>query len=99
MLSRIRLWEPLTPIVLHHHERWDGHGYPEGRSGEAIPLEARIIGLADAVDAMSRGEGQRAAKSADEVVKELQGCRGTQFDPALVDAFTALHARGESGLE
>ena len=99
MLSRIRLWEPLTPIVLHHHERWDGHGYPEGRSGEAILLEARIIGLADAVDAMSRGEGHRAAKSADEIIKELQSCRGTQFDPALVDAFTALHARGESGLE
>jgi HD-GYP domain-containing protein (c-di-GMP phosphodiesterase class II) len=99
MLSRIRLWEPIAPLVLHHHERWDGNGYPEGRSGDAIPLEARIIGLADTVDAMSRGEGHRAAKSADEIVKELQSCRGTQFDPALVDAFVALHARGESGLE
>jgi HD-GYP domain-containing protein (c-di-GMP phosphodiesterase class II) len=99
MLSRIRLWEPLAPIVLHHHEYWDGKGYPEGRSGEAIPLEARIVGLADAVDAMSRGEGMRAAKTADEIVQELQRCRGTQFDPALVDAFLTLHGRGESGLE
>ncbi len=99
MLSRIRLWEPIAPIVLHHHERWDGHGYPEGRSGEAIPLEARIVAIADAVDAMQRGEGNRAAKSADEIVKELQRCRGTQFDPALVDAFLTLHGRGESGVE
>jgi HD-GYP domain-containing protein (c-di-GMP phosphodiesterase class II) len=99
MLSRIRLWEPLTPIVLHHHEHWDGKGYPEGRSGEGIPLEARIVGLADAVDAMCRGEGPRSAKTADEIVQELQRCRGTQFDPALVDAFLTLHGRGESGLE
>lgn len=99
MLSRIRLWEPLAPIVLHHHEHWDGHGYPEGRSGEGIPLAARIIGLADAVDAMLRGEGARPAKSPDEVAKELQRCRGTQFDPALVDAFLTLHGRGESGME
>jgi HD-GYP domain-containing protein (c-di-GMP phosphodiesterase class II) len=99
MLSRIRLWEPIAPLVLHHHERWDGHGYPEGRSGESIPLEARIITLADAVDAMSRGEGSRAAKSAEEIVKELQLHRGTQFDPVLVDAFAALYSRGETGLE
>jgi len=99
MLSRIRLWEPIAPLVLHHHERWDGHGYPEGRSGESIPLEARIVTIADAVDAMSRGESQRAAKSPDEIAKELQQNRGTQFDPALVDAFMALHSRGESGLE
>ncbi len=99
MLSRIRVWEPLTPIVLHHHEFWDGKGYPEGRSGESIPLEARIVGIADAIDAMSRGEGLRAAKTPDEIVQELQRCRGTQFDPALVDAFLTLHGRGESGLE
>jgi putative nucleotidyltransferase with HDIG domain len=99
MLSRIRLWEPLAAIVLHHHEHWDGKGYPEGRSGEGIPLEARIVGIADAIDAMSRGEGMRAAKTPDEIVKELQRCRGTHFDPALVDAFLTLHGRGESGLE
>jgi putative nucleotidyltransferase with HDIG domain len=99
MLSRIRLWEPIAPIVLHHHEHWDGRGYPEGRSGEAIPLEARIVGIADAIDAMSRSEGTRAAKTPDEIAQELQRCRGTHFDPALVDAFLTLHGRGESGLE
>lgn len=98
MLSRIRLWEPLAPIVLHHHERWDGAGHPEGLAGDATPLESRIIALADAVDAMTRSEGHRLAKSPDEVAKELERCRGTQFDPVLVDAFLALHARGESGL-
>jgi HD-GYP domain-containing protein (c-di-GMP phosphodiesterase class II) len=99
MLSRIRLLEPIAPIVLHHHERWDGQGYPEGRSAESIPLEARIVAIADTVDAMMRGEGHRAAKTPDEIVKELQRCRGTQFDPALVDAFLTMHGRGESGME
>jgi HD-GYP domain-containing protein (c-di-GMP phosphodiesterase class II) len=98
MLSRIRVWEPIAPIVLHHHERFDGTGYPEGQKGDAIPLESRIIALADAVDAMRREEGYSAGKSPEEVVKEVERCRGTQFDPALVDAFLALHARGESGL-
>jgi putative nucleotidyltransferase with HDIG domain len=100
MLSRIRLWEPLAPIVLHHHEHWDGKGYPEGRSAEGIPLESRILCVADAVDAMTRGDpAGRVPKSADEIVQELQRCRGTHFDPALVDAFLTLHGRGESGLE
>jgi len=99
MLSSIRLWEPLTPFVLHHHEHWDGRGYPDGRAGEAIPLEARVLSLADAVDAMARAEGHRAAKSAAEIVEELKRCRATQFDPALVDAFVALVDRGESGLD
>jgi putative nucleotidyltransferase with HDIG domain len=99
LLSRIRLWEPLTPFVLHHHEHWDGGGYPEGRAGEAIPLEARVLSLADAVDAMARSEGQRAAKSVAEIVEELKRCRATQFDPVLVDAFVALAERGESGLD
>jgi hypothetical protein len=99
MLSRIRLWEPIAPFVLYHHEHWDGSGYPEGRAGESIPLEARVLSLADAVDAMARAEGNRAAKSAAEIVEELKRCRATQFDPALVDAFVALVARGESGVD
>jgi putative nucleotidyltransferase with HDIG domain len=98
MLSRIRVWEPLAPIVLHHHERWDGSGYPEGLAGDAIPLEARIIAVADSVDAMNRAEGHRLARSPQEIAKEVERCRGTQFDPAIADAFLALHARDESGL-
>jgi HD-GYP domain-containing protein (c-di-GMP phosphodiesterase class II) len=99
MLARIRLWEPIAPIVLHHHEWWDGSGYPEGKAGEAIPLEARIVALADAVDAMRRPKLKRsAALSLPEIVEEVVRGRETQFDPALVDAFIGLHERGELGL-
>jgi len=99
MLARIRLWEPIAPIVQHHHEWWDGSGYPDGRAGEAIPLEARIVALADAVDAMGRPKAKREAKlTVPEIAEEVARGRGTQFDPALVDAFLALHERGELGL-
>jgi hypothetical protein len=96
MLARIRLWEPIAPIVLHHHEWWDGSGYPEGQAGEAIPLEARIVALADAVDAMRRPKGKRSAPlTLPEIAQEVAQGRETQFDPTLVDAFLALYERGE----
>jgi hypothetical protein len=99
MLARIRLWEPIAPIVLHHHEWWDGSGYPEGKAGEAIPLEARIVALADAVDAMRRPKMKRsAALTLPEIIEEVVRGRETQFDPALVDAFLGLYERGELGL-
>jgi putative nucleotidyltransferase with HDIG domain len=99
MLSRIRLWEPIAPIVLHHHEWWDGSGYPEGKAGEAIPLESRIVALADAVDAMRRQTLRRATPlTLPEIAEEVALGRETQFDPTLVDAFLALHERGELGL-
>ena len=99
MLARIRLWEPIAPIVLHHHEWWDGSGYPEGKAGEAIPLESRIVALADAVDAMRRPKVKRDAPlSLPEIAEEVARGRETQFDPALVDAFLALNERGELGL-
>jgi putative nucleotidyltransferase with HDIG domain len=71
--------------VRHHHERFDGTGYPDGLAGHAIPLPARIIMLCDAIDAMLSDRPYRSALSADEVLEELQRCRGAQFDPALVD--------------
>ena len=95
MLERIRLWEPVAPLVLHHHEWFDGSGYPEGKAGEEIPLEARIIGLADAVDAMSRSNNQKLGMSLPEIVEELTLSAGTQFDPELVDVFKGLVERGE----
>jgi hypothetical protein len=99
MLARIRLWEPIAPIVLYHHEWWDGSGYPEGKAGEAIPLEARIVALADAVDAMRRPKMKRSAPlTLPEVAEEVARGRETQFDPALVDAFLGLYERGELGL-
>jgi len=96
MLARIRLWEPIAPIVQSHHEWWDGSGYPDGKAGEDIPTEARIVGLADAVDAMRRPKVDRPRPlTIQEVVAEVERGRGTQFDPTLVDALLGLHERGE----
>jgi HD-GYP domain-containing protein (c-di-GMP phosphodiesterase class II) len=75
--------------VLHHHERWDGLGYPVGVSGEQIPLGARIIMIADTIDAMTTDRPYRKALGFDAVVGELQKYRGTQFDPKLVDTVVA----------
>lgn len=99
MLSRIRLWEDIAPIVHHHHESFDGSGYPEGLRGEQIPLESRVILVADAFDAMIRSEGPRPARTLEEVMRELEECSGGQFDPQVVAAFRALFDRGEISCE
>ncbi len=79
--------------VLHHHERWDGTGYPHGLRGDEIPLEARAIAAADAYDAMVSDRPYRAALSHDEAAAEVERCAGSQFDPQVAEAFTALDGR------
>jgi HD-GYP domain-containing protein (c-di-GMP phosphodiesterase class II) len=81
--------DPVAEIVLHHHERWDGAGYPEGLRGDASPLGARIIFVVDAYDAMTSDRVYRARLSHEEALAELRRCSGTQFDPLIVDAFEA----------
>ena len=71
--------------IRHHHERWDGSGYPSGLSGHDIPIEARIVGIADAFVAMREARPYRAARSTRDAVAELHRSAGTQFDPQLVD--------------
>jgi HD-GYP domain-containing protein (c-di-GMP phosphodiesterase class II) len=71
--------------VRHHHERWDGRGYPDGIADTAIPLGARIITIADTIDAMTTNRPYRAALSLEVVLAELNKCKGSQFDPELVD--------------
>jgi HD-GYP domain-containing protein (c-di-GMP phosphodiesterase class II) len=73
--------------VRHHHENYDGSGYPDGLSGEAIPVGARIIMVADTVDAMTSHRPYRSALSYEEVVSELRRYAGLQFDPTIVEAF------------
>jgi response regulator RpfG family c-di-GMP phosphodiesterase len=88
-----RICEPLaaagtfTPIVRHHHERWDGRGYPDGLRGESIPLGARIVGLVDAFDAMTHDRPYRRAMPTALAVNELRREAGGQFDRALVPTF------------
>jgi HD-GYP domain-containing protein (c-di-GMP phosphodiesterase class II) len=76
--------------VLHHHERWDGAGYPHGLAGDEIPMEARIVALADAYDAMTSDRPYRPALSHDEAVAEVRRCAGTQFDPQVAQAFLEI---------
>ena len=79
--------DPVADVVLYHHERWDGAGYPDGKRGEEIPLGARIIFVADAFDAMTSDRVYRPKRSAEEALAELERCAGTQFDPSIVAAF------------
>lgn len=76
---------PVQEAVRHHHERWDGQGYPSGLAGKAIPFGARIILISDTIDAMTTDRPYRKRLSLDVVIAELQKCRGTQFDPDIVD--------------
>ncbi len=83
----------LIPYVKHHHERYDGRGYPEGLSGESIPIEARILGLADAVEAMASDRPYKVAMTAEAILEEVDRCASTQFDPTVVGAFKRVVQR------
>jgi diguanylate cyclase (GGDEF)-like protein/putative nucleotidyltransferase with HDIG domain len=88
----------LIPFVKHHHERFDGSGYPDRLAGEAIPLEARILGLADAVEAMASDRPYKKALTAEAILEEIRACAGTQFDPVVASAFERVVHRGGSAI-
>jgi putative nucleotidyltransferase with HDIG domain len=90
ILSPIKFLEKAQQIVLHHHERYDGKGYPAGLRGEQIPITARIIAVTDAYDAMTSERPYRRALSHDDAIKELKEKAGTQFDPKVVETFLTL---------
>ena len=90
LLEPIELLAAVRPIVRHHHERWDGLGYPDALAGEAIPFGARIMAVADAVEAMSARRVYREPLSEPEIVRELERGRGTQWDPHIVDVVLRL---------
>jgi putative nucleotidyltransferase with HDIG domain len=81
---------PVAEVILSHHERWDGAGYPRNLSGEDIPLPARLIAVADAYDVLTARDSYRKPISSEAAIVELQRCAGSQFDPAVVDAFVEL---------
>ena len=80
-------FQAALPYVLHHHERWDGSGYPHGLQGETIPFEARLLGVVDAFDAMTSRRAYRPALTVEQALDELERCAGSQFDPELALAF------------
>ena len=87
LVAQFRSAQPALPCVLYHHERWDGCGYPLGRAGRAIPLAARILAVADAFDAMTSTRPYRRTFGVEEALLEIGRCAGTQFDPAVAEAF------------
>ena len=93
IVSRISSLQDSVPAIRHHHERWDGLGYPDGLSGDAIPLEATIIAIADAWDAMTTERPYAVALSMNEAMLQIRAGRGKQFSPIVVDAFWELARR------
>lgn len=87
ILSSATIFQELIPVVKHHHERYDGHGYPGRLKGDEIPYLARIAAVADTFDAMTSKRTYRDSLELDTVKAEIERCKGTQFDPQIADAF------------
>jgi putative nucleotidyltransferase with HDIG domain len=90
MLKALGEMNPIVPLILHHHEAWDGSGYPDGLEGEEIPLMSRILAVADSYDAMTSDRPYRKAMSRSRAIDEIKRCSGTCFDPRVVEAFLAV---------
>lgn len=96
IVKEIKFLELGVPLIRHHHERYDGKGYPDGLEGEKIPLLARILTVADAFDAMVSTRPYRRALTFGEAKKELEQKAGTQFDPRIVKIFCKILDKGFS---
>lgn len=94
--SKLKFAQKILPIIRHHHERYDGKGYPDGLKGENIPLLARIVTIADMVDAVTSERPFRSAQTLETALVQLEKNAGTQFDPSLVMAFIALYRKKSS---
>jgi putative nucleotidyltransferase with HDIG domain len=93
IVSRIASFQDSVPAIRHHHERWDGLGYPDGLAGEEVPLEAAIIGIADAWDAMTTARPYASPLQLHDALREIRAGRGKQFNPIVVDAFLTVAKR------
>ncbi len=95
IVASIDEYSHIAKYILHHHEKWDGSGYPEGLQGEDIPLLSRIITVVDAYDVMTGGRPYQKAKNREETLEELKKCAGSQLDPELVKVFVRLIEESE----
>lgn len=89
--AQVEILQPIMPAVRNHHERWDGHGYPDGMSGASIPVVARIVAIADAYDAMATDRPYKRALPLEQCEKLLRKNAGTMYDPELIDIFCSRH--------
>ncbi len=99
ILQSVKLLEPVLPIVYHHHEWYDGSGYPDGLRGEEIPLGSRVISVADAFESMTSDRPYRKAMPLEDAIEQLKQGSGTQFDPRIVSVFLGLVERGRIDVE
>jgi putative nucleotidyltransferase with HDIG domain len=93
IVASIEFPYPVAPVVRHHHENWDGTGYPDGLKGEQIPLGARILSVVDCFDALTSDRPYRGRMTAEQALRIIIDRRGTQYDPKVVDAFVACYER------
>jgi HD-GYP domain-containing protein (c-di-GMP phosphodiesterase class II) len=91
IVRNVKMLAKGAEIIRHHHERWDGRGYPDGKKGDEIPVSSRIIAVADAFDAMISDRPYRAAMSPEAALQEITRCAGTQLDPRIVQAFVDIY--------
>lgn len=94
MIRDIPFLSPALPVIRHHHEWWDGTGYPDGLSGEAIPLAARIVAVADGFDAMTTNRPYSPARQLEVAFQAIVACAGTRYDPKVIEAFKQAWANG-----
>ena len=94
ILQPIRAFEPILPIVLYHHERWNGSGYPEGLKGTDIPRLARLVAVADVFDAMVSARPYRPALDPDTVLVHIRSGAGVDFDPEMVESLERVLGAG-----
>jgi putative two-component system response regulator len=94
MVKEITFLAQAVPIIRHHHERWDGKGYPDGLDGERIPFDARIVAVADSLDAMNISRPYNRRLTPEDVYNEILRGAGTQYDPRVVEAFKRVWAKG-----
>lgn len=95
ILESVQQLTDIIPFIRHHHERFDGSGYPDGLRGEDIPLEARILSVADAYEAITSHRPYRRARTPQEALEEIRKGAGSQFDPRVVEAFECALADGQ----
>ena len=93
IVGKLKLFHSVADIVRHHHERFDGKGYPDGLQGQEISLGARIVAVADAFDAMTSTRAYRTAFTLSQAIEETKRCQGTQFDPNIVAILVDLAAQ------
>jgi response regulator RpfG family c-di-GMP phosphodiesterase len=87
MIEKVNFLKPAIPYILYHHERWDGNGYPQGLKGEEIPIEGRLLAVADTFDAITSNRPYRKGQSVAKALEEIEKNAGTQFDPQIVELF------------